>query len=348
MGSWSNYVWNVGHRYKGFIQYYEVWNETDSESYYTGAISNMVTMAQIAGSVLTNIDSTIKILGPNITGGIVWLEQFIQAGGPPPDIVTWHDYMASRPESSLGEIVGLRDMLSHYPQWNALPIWITEGSPLTNSNPQNVAQSDGGIVSRGYLFCWIENVQNWSWFSWDKGSAEGYVPLSINPPSETPDAGGIAYSNTVNWLVGAQMISKTIDTNGTWAVGLQRLGFTNAYVLWNPDVPINYGIPASWNVYQMRDLSNDVTSLTGISNITVGVAPMILDRVPSLAASNSASGSITLMWPGPATGFSLQGTTNLSPSNWYHVTNSVANSNGIMQVTLPATSQSCFFRLSSP
>jgi len=348
MITWSNYVWNVGYRYKGFIQYYEVWNETDSESYYTGAISNMVTMAQIARSVLTNIDSTIKILGPNITGGIVWLEQFIQAGGPPPDIVTWHDYMASRPENSLGELVGLRDMLSRYSQWSALPIWITEGSPLTNSTPQNVAQSDGGIVSRGYLFCWILNVQNWSWFSWDKGSAEGYVPLSSNPPSETPAAGGIAYSNTVNWLVGAQMISKMIDTNGTWAVGLQRLGFTNAYILWNPDVTTNYAVPASWNVYQMRDFSNNVTSLTGVSNITVGVAPIILDALPSLAVNNSANGRISLLWPAPATGFNLHGTTNLASASWSQITNAVANSNGLLQVTVQATNNSFFFRLSSP
>ncbi len=86
----------------------------------------MVTMAQIAHSVLTNIDPAIKILGPNITlGGLGWLEQFIQAGGPLPDIVTFHDYMESQPETSLGEIVGLRDMLAHYPQWSALPIWCT-------------------------------------------------------------------------------------------------------------------------------------------------------------------------------------------------------------------------------
>jgi hypothetical protein len=72
----------------------------------------MVTMAQIARTVLTNADPNLKILGPAITlGGLAWLEKFIQAGGPAPDIVSFHNYMASRPENSLGEIVGLRDML---------------------------------------------------------------------------------------------------------------------------------------------------------------------------------------------------------------------------------------------
>jgi hypothetical protein len=342
MNYWSNYVQSVGLRYKGFIQYYEVWNESDSPSYYTGAISNMVTMAQIARNVLTNLDPTIKILGPNITlGGLGWLEQFIQAGGPPPDIVTFHDYVASRPESSLGEVAGLRDMLSYYPQWSAQPIWCTEGAAFTNANPQ----FNAGTVSRAYLFWWTQNVQNWNWYTWDKGASVGYVPLSINPPSELPAAGGVAYSNTVNWLVGAQMTDLVIDSNGTWAATLQRLGFTNAYVLWNPDLTTNYVFPSNWNVYQMRDLSNNVTSLIGVSNVVVDGAPFILDQVPSLAVGNLSNTQITLLWPGPATGLQLYGATNLAPANWFPVTNAVVNSNGIMQVTLPATNMSHFYRL---
>jgi hypothetical protein len=345
MNYWSNYVQTVALRYKGSIQYYEVWNETDSSSYYTGALSNMITMAQIAREVLTNVDPTVKILGPNITlGGLGWLEQYIQAGGPPPDIVTFHDYTESRPESSLGEIAGLRDMLSHYPQWSSLPIWCTEGAATTNDDPQYNA----GVVSRAYLFWWTQNVQNWNWYTWDKGASAGYVPLCINPPSEIPDAGGVAYSNTVNWLVGAQMTDKTIDANGTWMVALQRLGSTNAHVLWNPDVTTNYAIPAGWNVFQMRDLSNNVTSLAGVSNISVGLNPVILDTVPSMAISNSGNARVTLLWPGPANGFNLYQTTNLAPTSWVKITNAPSNLTGVVQITLPRTNAAQFFRISSP
>ena len=103
-------------------------------------------------------------------------------------------------------------MLARYPQWSALPIWCTEGAALTNDNPE----ANAGIVSRAWLFWWTQNVQNWCWYTWDKGASAGYVPLCINPPGEMPDAGGVAYSNTVSWLVGAQMTDLTIDTNGTW------------------------------------------------------------------------------------------------------------------------------------
>jgi hypothetical protein len=344
MNDWSNYVLNVATRYKGFIQYYEIWNETDYYGFYSGAISNMVTMAQIAQSVLTNVDPTIKVIGPNITpNGLMWLGQYIQAGGPAPDIVSFHDYPASRPENSLAGLTGLQDMLSHYPQFNSLPLWDTEGAAGYGAS----VQENMGIVSRAYLFWCSQNVLNFNWYTWD--ITNDGVALSINAPSVTPAPGGIAYSNTVNWLVGAQMTGKTIDTNGTWLIELQRLGFVSAHVLWNPDVTTNYTIPANWNVYQERDLSNNITPFMGVTNVGVGVAPVILDSVPSLAVGPATTNStLTITWPGPATGFNLYTTTNLGLAAWVRVTNDLTELNGILQVSLPFGNQSAFFRLSSP
>ena len=344
MGDWSNYVFTVAMRYKGVIQYYEVWNEADAPNFYNGAISNMVTMAQIARTVLTNIDADIKILGPAVTlGGLRWLEQLIQAGCPAPDIVSFHNYMASRPESSLGEIVGVRDVLSRYPQWSSLPIWCTEGAPAQGaSDLENM-----GIASRAYLFWWSQNVQNYDWATWD--STLPNVQLSLNPPSSNIAPGGVAYSNTAGWLVGAQMTDKTIDANGTWSVGLQRVGFTSAHILWNPDLETNYTIPASWNVYQWRDLSNNVTSLIGGGSVNVGVAPVILDSIPSVAiALNTNAPTVTLAWPGPATGFKLYSATNLPASDWLPVTNAATLQNGNFQVVLPLGNGLRLFRLGSP
>ena len=98
----------------------------------------------------------------------------------------------------------------------------------------------------------------------------------------------------------------------------------------------------------MRDLSNNVTSLTNVSAVTVNFAPVILDSVPSLAISNAGDTNVTLLWPAPATGFNLYNTTNLAPAIWQQITNAVANSNGNDQVTLILTNTGSFFRLSSP
>jgi hypothetical protein len=347
MANWSNYVSAVATRYKGRIQYYEIWNETDAQNFYNGAISNMVTMAQIARVALTNVDPTIRVIGPNITlGGFGWLEQFILAGGPPPDIVSFHDYPTSRPEDCLPNIVGLRDMLSHYPQFSSLPIWCTEGAPDEGTN----TEQNRGIASRAYVFWWTQNVQNWNWYAWDLTNVnnEFQVVLSVNPPSEAPTAAGIAYSNTANWLVGAQMVSLNIDSNGTWAAGLQRLGFTNAHIVWNPDATTNFSLPSSWDVFQMRDLSNNITSLTNVSSIQVDVAPVILDSVPSLTISNYDGEEVSVLWAAPASGYNLYSTTNLASASWLMSTGPSRTTNGVIQVPQPRTNNALFFRLSAP
>jgi hypothetical protein len=339
-------VQSVAARYKGFINYYELWNETDYKGFYSGSITTMVAMAQIAHGVITNTDPAAKILGPNITlNGLGWLEQFIQTGGPPPDIMTFHNYPTNRPESSLGEVAGVRDLLSRYPAWSSLPVWCTEGAPNVGAS----TLENQGIVARAYLFWWWQNIPNWNWYAWELTNVNNtfQVPLSINPPCENPSPAGIAYSNTLNWLVGAQMVSMRIDSNGTWSAGLQRLGFTNAHVVWNPDVTANFSIPASWKVFQMRDLSNNVTSLTTISTITANFAPVILDSVPSLVISNATT-NVTLLWPAPATGFNLYSTTNLAPANWIKITNSTMTSNRTVQLSQPRTNTAGFFRLSAP
>jgi hypothetical protein len=348
MNDWSNFVQAVATRYKGFIQYYEVWNETDYPGFYSGAISNMVTIARIARNVITNIDPAAKILGPNITlGGLGWLEQFIQAGGPAPDIATFHNYTTYRPEDSLGEVAGVRDLLSRYPQWSALPLWCTEGAVQTNPVPE----VGPATVARAYLFWWTQNIPNWNWYAWELTNVSGSlrVPLSVSPPSQTPAAGGIAYSNTVNWLIGAQMTDKAIDANGTWMVELQRQGFRSSHIVWNPDTNAVFSIPASWNVYQQRDLSNHVTSLTGVASVTAGVAPVILDSLPSLAiVSTPGHNTVNLSWPSSAAGFNLYTTTNLVPAVWLPVTNAATIQESLFQVTVMQTNVNRFFRLSSP
>jgi len=192
-------------------------------------------------------------------------------------------------------------------------------------------------------------VLNWNWYAWDLTNVNNtyQVPLSVNPPSETPAPGGIAYSNTVNWLLGAQMTSLTIDTNGTWVATLQRLGATNARVVWNPDATTNFSPPAIWPAFQMRDLSNHITSLSNLTTISVGVAPVILDSAPALAISNLDKTSLTLLWPASPPGFSPWLTINLASTNWLKLTNAPVSASGNWQLTLPRSNGVSFYRLSS-
>jgi hypothetical protein len=349
MSDWTNYVFQVAQRYKGVIRYYEVWNEVNAPLFYSGDISNMVLLTQLAKTVLTNVDPGIQMLSPNITpSGLDWMEQFLQAGGGGyPDIMSFHSYPTTRPEDDLPIVAGLNNLLSRYPEVSAKLLWNTEGAAADGVTDDQ----DRGIVSRCYLFQWAFGVQNFDWFCWDIWATkfQTNVPLSTNIYAPGPSVGGIAYSNTASWLIGAQVVSRTVDSNGTWVLELQRLGFKSGYVLWNPDRATSYAIPVSWHVYQQRDLSGNTTSLSGVTSASVGVEPILLDSVPSLLSSLSADNStLTLCWSAPATGFNLYSTTNLAPAAWLPVTNAVITRNGVQQVSLARDNGNRCFRLSRP
>jgi hypothetical protein len=59
-----------------------------------------------------------------------------------------------------------------------------------------------------------------------------------------------------------------------------------------------------------------------------------------------SGGSTTIFWPtNTLASYTLQSTTNMVIGTWVAVTNSVAVSNGVYQVTVPATLPATFYRL---
>jgi hypothetical protein len=70
--------------------------------------------------------------------------------------------------------------------------------------------------------------------------------------------------------------------------------------------------------------------------------------LPALAYGVGTNG-ITLQWPDWADGWTLLATTSLTPPvMWTPVTNEIANSNGVLSVTLAPDTSTEFFRLGSP
>lgn len=72
----------------------------------------------------------------------------------------------------------------------------------------------------------------------------------------------------------------------------------------------------------------------------------VLQPLPQLNLTSS-SNNMTAYWPTGYVGFGLQQTTNLSAPNWLAITNVPTASNGLYQITLPATNTQLFLRLKS-
>jgi len=89
--------------------------------------------------------------------------------------------------------------------------------------------------------------------------------------------------------------------------------------------------------------SQDGTRLVAISHDTIYTAlwPPALSVQPS-------GGTMVLSWPAPSTGFFLQQSVDLTPTNWVTVPMTPITSNYKKQVTLPLSPGAMFFRLAGP
>jgi hypothetical protein len=75
-------------------------------------------------------------------------------------------------------------------------------------------------------------------------------------------------------------------------------------------------------------------------NTCVSTAPAL-----SIVSSNS---SLTLSWPLPYTGFVLESTPSLRPPDWQPAPESAVTNNGLLEVLVPVTPGSRYFRLHQP
>jgi hypothetical protein len=181
-----------------------------------------------------------------------------------------------------------------------------------------------------------------------------------------PDASRVAQENALRGKYGlspAQTPAAPAGLNGT-------AGNRQIFLAWQPAVGAS-----SYNVW--RSTNNgasyqqiaagfsassyvDNTAVNGQTNfyevaaangVGAGVnsAPIaVLLPVPVLITSKSG-GALSISWPGWANDWSLNFATNLTPPiAWSPVTNVAVSNNGQFNVTVPASSQTRFFRLTAP
>jgi len=103
ISDWDAFVSALVARYKGEIQYYELWNEPNVPSEYSGNITEMVTMAQHAYGIIKSIDPSAQVLAPGVSvagiapytpgcnSGECWLAEYLEAGGGKyADVIAFH------------------------------------------------------------------------------------------------------------------------------------------------------------------------------------------------------------------------------------------------------------------
>ncbi len=292
---WRDYVRTVATRYKNRVRYYEIWNEPNLPQFFSGTSQQMLQLSCAAYTVLKQVDPAVQVVSPSATAapGVQWLAAYLQAGGAScADIIGFHFYVSPQaPEAMVRLIFQVRDTMANRgaankPLWNTETGWLIQNSvaavlPQPNSSFSVVlTPSDASAyVARSYILNWAAGVSRFYWYSWDS-STEGLT----EPDGKTLKPAASAYLQVERWLVGWVMKSCVSDANGTWTCEMSRppappRATGREWIVWNPNGPMRFRIPATWDVRQSWDLSGSRVVARPSAIVAIGPAPVLFENV---------------------------------------------------------------------
>ncbi len=283
MQDWRDYVSTVATRYRGRIKFYEIWNEPNDPTFYSGSVAKMVELTNEAAAILKSVDSTNTVISPPpyATG---WLDEFLAIGGANNvDVIGYHVY--STPPEEIGSQLANARLVIEERGLSAKPFWNTEGATGDKTIEDNLA---AGYLARAYLVNLLYGAERYNWYMWERDA-----PFFVNTVQEdnfTPNAAGNALGVIQQWLIGATIRNFT-NVNNNWRVELILANGTRGWIIWNPDSTVNYPLPADWNVQTKRDLYGNSTSITGSTSITVNAVPILIESAPPVPTGTFTDGT---------------------------------------------------------
>jgi hypothetical protein len=271
---WREYVATVVEHCKGRVRAYEIWNEPNSKSFWTGSVSQMVALTQAASAIIRRIDPQAIIVSPSATtsAGVDWLSQFLQMGGGQyVDVIGYHFYVAPEPPEAMIPLIQSVQQVMAENGVSGKPLWDTEfGWPSPRPFPsEDIA---AGYLARAYILNWAAGVQRLYWYAWDNHTFD--VIQTTRQDNQTLTPAGRAYGIIQDWLVGARMDACNEDLDHTWTCQMTR-NDAPEWIIWNSDGTTSFSIPRSWNIRSITPLLEQ-SHAAASANIEVGPVPELL------------------------------------------------------------------------
>jgi len=270
---WRDYITAVAQRYKGRIRYYEIWNEPNDPTYYTGTVAELAELTAEAYSILKSVDPGNTVLSPApYEAG--YLDQLLQAGiASNIDQIAYHFY-ETPPESAAAAIANVNLVMAAHGV-SSIPVWATEGATGDNTTaPEDLAAA---YLVRKYLVHLAFGSIRFDWYAWGKATTF-YVGTEENDPRVLTEAGR-AFGILLNWLHGASLTGASIDSSGTWQIGLTLAAGNHALIVWNPFATVQFPIQAGLHATSQHDIFGNGTPIEG-TTVSIGASPVLLAAPP--------------------------------------------------------------------
>ena len=256
IADWTHYVRTLALRYRGTIRHWEIWNEPNDATFYTGSVAKLVELTKAASLALKGVDPANVVLSPPpYTSG--YLEQFLSAGGGAyADVVAYHIY-ATPPENTAAELANVRLVMAA--NGVAKPLWDSEGASGDAATPLALAPA---YLARKFLVDLAYGAARFDWYTWGPATPFCVATEHVNP-KRTQTPAGVAFGVLQGWLVGATIGGVATDAGGTWQMALSLPGGVPAAIVWNPSRDAPTALPGGLNASQRLDLAGASAPASG-------------------------------------------------------------------------------------
>lgn len=240
IADWETYVRKVVSRLAGRVSYFEIWNEPNHKSFFTGSTDEMVRLTCSAYAEIKRINPSAKVISPSPTQkeeGVAWLRQFLsQGGGRCVDIIGFHFYVwpHETPEAILPLYQSLKDVLSraelnHLPIWNTESGWYIENATMRNESKYRVLSADlaAAYAMRALILGWWIGIERFILYAWDNRNM-GY----IEPDSKLDKAAARGFSAAAQWITKGEIADCRKERSGLWKCEFSSQLIGDGEILW--------------------------------------------------------------------------------------------------------------------
>lgn len=272
--AWTDFVNAVVARYPQ-IKYWQIWNEPNSTTFWTGSTAQMVHLASLAAPIIRAAGGIVLSPCPQGANAHTWLNDFFVAGGGAyVDIITFNSYTYNEPETLITNYANLLTVVANNSQ-TGKEIWDTEHSWGDNTWPFGGSDDlKKAYLARLIVLSHSLGITRSLWYSYDNFTFGSLADRN----TDTLLPAGVAYQNLYSWIAGKRMTKHTV-TGTVYTIDVSGMDGYRGRIVW--DLAGNSVYSGTTGFFRSRTLEGQTFTLSAGQSANIGIKPIIIDNFGS-------------------------------------------------------------------
>jgi hypothetical protein len=289
---WTDFVKTIVTRYRGKVQYWEIWNEANGHGFWTGTQAELVALAKAAYPIIHAIDPAAIVVAPTASGPMqsatAWLDGYFAAGGAAyADACGAHGYPTQVSPLPFPETEGSNGaILTRLRAFRATcdahglagkPLLMSEGSWGENMYLTDSAEQVAFLARYVLLQAGARAELNLAasyWYAYGYGGPTAFGNIANMDGSPTP--AGVAYGEVYGWLAEKALAACVAAADGGYSCVLTDPADASyrGLVVWTTKSSGAFSVAAPYDHVRLLDGTSHQVSP---SDFAIGPAPVLFE-----------------------------------------------------------------------